>query len=124
MEGQETAAGEVRTRGLGDAFPKVSAYQLAKYNRRNPVKLRDVLFLSHAKPKDDEQKAVWKQLVDGTLPSPDTWELELSAGKDKRETWTRILNEKKLGALALLRNLRNMTEAQVDDALIRSSLQA
>jgi 60 kDa SS-A/Ro ribonucleoprotein len=109
-------------RGLADAFPKFTAYQLAKYNRDNPVKLRDVLFLSHAEPKDDEQKAVWKQLVDGALPAPDTWEVELSAGKDKRETWTRLLSERKLGAMALIRNLRNMTEAKVDDALIRSAL--
>lgn len=109
-------------RGLADAFGKFSAYQLAKYNRDNPVKLRDVLFLSHAKPKDETQKAVWKQLVDGELPAPDTWEVELSAGKDKRETWTRLLTENKLGAMALIRNLRNMTEAKVDDALIRSAL--
>lgn len=109
-------------RGLADAFPKFSAYQLAKYNRDNPVKLRDVLFLSHAKPKDDEQKATWKQLVDGTLPAPDTWEVELSAGKNKRETWTRLLSENKLGALALMRNLRNMIDAKVDDASIRSAL--
>lgn len=109
-------------RGLADAFGKFSAYQLAKYNRDNPVKLRDVLFLSHAKPKDDEQKAVWKQLVDKTLTAPDTWEVALSAGQDKREAWTRLLTENKLGGMALIRNLRNMTEAKVDESLIRSAL--
>ena len=46
-----------------------------------PVRLRDVLFLVHAKPKDAAQEKVWKQLVDGTLPSPDTWEVALSAGR-------------------------------------------
>ena len=109
-------------RGLADAFVKFSAYQLAKYNRDNPVKLRDVLFLSHAEPKDSEQAATWKQLVDGTLPAPDTWEVELSAGKDKLETWTRLLAENKLGAMALMRNLRNMVEANVDDGSIRTAL--
>lgn len=109
-------------RGLADAFGKFSPYQLAKYNRDNPVKLRDVLFLSHAKPKDEAQTAVWKQLVDGSLAAPDTWEVELSAGKDKRETWTRLLTENKLGSMALIRNLRNMIEAKVDDTLIRTSL--
>lgn len=109
-------------RGLADAFGKFNGYQLAKYNRDNPVKLRDVLFLSHAKPKDEAQTALWKQLVDGTLSAPDTWEVELSAGKDKRETWTRLLAERKLGAMALIRNLRNMTEAKVDDATIRTAL--
>lgn len=111
-------------RGLADAFRKFNAYALAKYNRDNPVKLRDVLFLTHAKPKDAEQAATWKQLVDGTLDAPDTWEVALSGGKgkDKKETWDRLLTEKKLGALALIRNLRNMTEAKCDDALIRAAL--
>lgn len=109
-------------RGLADAFTKFTPYQLAKYNRDTPVKLRDALFLSHAKPKDAEQAATWKQLVDGTLPAPDTWEVELSAGKDKRETWTRLLAEKKLGGLAMIRNLRNMVDANVDDAAIRAGL--
>jgi 60 kDa SS-A/Ro ribonucleoprotein len=109
-------------KGLARAFRKFDAYQLAKYNRDTPVKLRDVLFLCHAKPKDKEQEATWKALVDGTLPAPDTWEVALSAGADKREAWTRILTEQKLGPLALIRNLRNMTEAKVDDAAIRSAL--
>lgn len=109
-------------KGLAKAFRKFNAYSLAKYNRDNPVKLRDVLFLSHAKPKDAEQGAVWKQLVDGTLPTPDTWEVGLSAAKDKHAEWTRLLAEQKLGALALIRNLRNMTEATVDDTAIRSAL--
>lgn len=109
-------------RGLADAFGKFSAYQLAKYNRDSPIKLRDVLFLSHAKPKGDEQTALWKSLVDGTLPTPDTWEVELSASKDKTASWTRLLAEKKLGAMALMRNLRNMVEAKVADAAIREAL--
>lgn len=111
-------------RGLASAFTKFSAYQLAKYNRDDAVKLRDVLFMVHAKPNDEAQAATWKQLVDGTLAAPDTWEVALSGGADKRETWTRLLSENKLGALALLRNLRNMQEATVDDAVIRAALVA
>jgi len=53
--------------------------------------LRDVLFLCHAKPKDAEQAAVWKYLVENTLGLPDTWEVALSAGKDKRENFRRCL---------------------------------
>lgn len=111
-------------RGLADAFVKFTPYQLAKYNRDNPIKLRDVLFLTHAKPKTAEQGEVWKQLIEGTLPAPDTWEVELSAGKDKRETWTRLLTERKLGGMALIRNLRNMVDAKVEDATIRAGLRA
>jgi 60 kDa SS-A/Ro ribonucleoprotein len=38
--------------GLQQAFTKFNEYSLAKYNRDKAIKLRDVLFLSHPKPKD------------------------------------------------------------------------
>jgi len=57
------------------------------------------------------------------LPTPDTWEVGLSEkGADKKQTWERLLAEKKLGGLALLRNLRNMQQAGVDQALIREAV--
>ena len=52
-------------KGLAAAFPKFDEYQLAKYDRDGPIKLRDVLFLSHAKPRDEAQAEVWKQLISG-----------------------------------------------------------
>jgi 60 kDa SS-A/Ro ribonucleoprotein len=109
-------------RGLAEAFRKFNAYSLAKYNRDSAVRLRDVLFLVHGKPKDDEQASVWKRLVDKTLESPDTWEVALSAGADKKETFERLMREKKLGGMAVLRNLRNMIQAKVDESLIRERL--
>ncbi|MFT3997732.1 MAG: TROVE domain-containing protein, partial [Asticcacaulis sp.] len=110
--------------GLARAFVKFDAYALAKYDRDGPVRLRDVLFLSHAKPKDEAQAAVWKQLIDRTLPSADTWEVALSGGADKADTFTRLLAERKLGYLALLRNLRNMDQAGVDEDLVREAILA
>src|SRR5215469_6038082 len=109
-------------KGLAAAFPKFDEYQLAKYDRGGPVKLRDVLFLCHAKPRDEAQAAVWKRLIWGRLTTPDTWEVALSSGADKREAWERLLREQKLGALGLLRNLRNMREAGVDEALVLAAL--
>lgn len=109
-------------KGLAKAFLKFNAYQLAKYNRPGAVKLRDVLFLCHAKPDNDERAALWKQLVDGTLPLPDTWESALVSGKDKKETFERLLKEGQLGYLALLRNLRGMAEAGVDLDLVRQAI--
>ena len=120
-EGKQPLSAQVK-KGLAAAFTKFDEYALAKYNRANPVKLRDVLFLSHAKPVDEAQAAVWERLVDGELATPDTWEVALSAGADKREVWERLLRENKLGSLALLRNLRNMAEAKVEDTLIRAGL--
>ncbi|MBI1330073.1 MAG: TROVE domain-containing protein [Alphaproteobacteria bacterium] len=111
-------------KGLARALAKFDAYQLAKYDRDGPVRIRDVLFLTHAKPKDAAQDKVWKQLVDGTLASADTWEVSLSAGKDKRETFERLIAEKKLGGLALLRNLRLMQKAEVPRKTIADAIDA
>jgi hypothetical protein len=108
--------------GIAKAFRKFNEYQLGKWNRDGEVKLRDALFISHAMPKDDEQKALWKKLVDGTLAAPDTWEVALSRGADKKETFSRLIKEEKLGYMALLMNLRNCLEAGVDKGLIEEAL--
>src|SRR5947207_10888347 len=117
---QPLAAGVKR--GLARAFTKFDAYQLAKYDRESAVKLRDVLFLCHAKPKDEAQAVLWKKLVENTLESPDAWEVALSAGKDKRENFERLRREGQLGGLAVLRNLCLMLASGVDPKLIRERL--
>ena len=120
-EGKQPLSAQVK-KGLAAAFTRFDEYALAKYNRATPVKLRDVLFLSHAKPLDAAQAELWKRLVAGELATPDTWEVALSGGADKRQAWERLLSENKLGALALLRNLRNMAEAKVSEQAIRDGL--
>lgn len=123
QDGRKMLTSQIK-RGLSEAFRKFDAYQLAKYDRPREIKLRDVLFLCHAEPRDEEQAALWKQLVDGTLPPPDTWEVGLSGGGDKAETFRRLMAENKLGGMALLRNLRNMREAGIPDAEIREGIAA
>lgn len=110
-------------KGLARAFTKFNEYNLAKYNRDGAVKLKDVLFLSHARPVDEEQAALWKRLAAGTLATPDTWEVALSAskGEDKKAVWTRLLKEGKIPAFAFIRNLRNFTKEGVDKALVRET---
>ena len=120
-DGRVPLSGQVK-KGLAAAFGKFDTYQLAKYDRPGPVSLRDVLFLSHAKPRDESQADVWKRLVVGKLASPDTWEVALSAGADKRQAWERLIQERKLGALALLRNLRNMRTAQVEQEVVLAAI--
>lgn len=110
--------------GIAQAFAKWDAYQLAKYNRKVAVSLKDVLRLVHPKPENEEQAAMWKRVIDGTLESPDTWEVALSGGADKKETFERLLREGGLGYLALLRNLRNMVQAGVDRGLVRDAILA
>lgn len=120
---EKDAVSAASKRGLARAFGKFSAYQLAKYDRDAAVKLRDVLRITHAKPKDATQAALWKQVIARTLETPDTWETELSGGKAPKDTWERLLRENKLGGLAFLRNLRNMTAAKVSEDLIRARLE-
>jgi len=110
-------------KGLAVAFQKFDRYSLSKYaNRDGQVAMRDVLFLVHGKPLNEEQALLWKELAEGNLKAPDTWEANLSSGKDKKETFTRLIAEKQLGALALLRNLRNMQEAGVESSVIKEAL--
>jgi 60 kDa SS-A/Ro ribonucleoprotein len=111
-------------KGLRHAFKKFDAYQIAKWNRDGAVKLRDVLFLTHPKADNNDQQIVWNKLVTGDLESPDTWEVSLSAGSDKKETFERLLLGNKLGYLAVLRNLRGMMEAGVDRDLVSSTILA
>lgn len=110
-------------KGLARAFEKFNEYQLAKYDRAQEVRLRDVMFMVHPKPVTDEQARMWKRLAAGELEIPDTWETELSSGKDKKQTFERLIVEGKLGGLALLRNLRGMLAAGVDEGLIKERLQ-
>jgi hypothetical protein len=125
-------------KGLAAAFGKFDEYSLAKYDRAGKVKLRDVLFLCHAKPQaagdgtkverktktgtrvvTRHEGTLYGKLAAGTLATPDTWEVALSGGADKKAAFERLMAEKKLGALAFIRNLRNMSEAKVDVDLVR-----
>lgn len=134
-------------KGLARAFTKFNEYSLSKNNRDGAIKLRDVLFLCHAKPVDIEQDRLWKKLIGGhcsvcwnpkskpkkrrfmkectcggpeaKLEIADTWETNLSGGEDKKDTFTRLIIQNKLGALAVLKNLRNMQESSVDPELIK-----
>lgn len=63
-------------RAIARAFHKFDAYQLAKYaNREGAIRLKDVLRISHPRPDNEEQSALWRQLRDGELVSRDTWEI-------------------------------------------------
>ncbi|MDD6209576.1 MAG: TROVE domain-containing protein [Bacteroidales bacterium] len=111
--------------GLQSAFNRFDEYQFAKYNRDADIKLRDALFLTHPKAKNGEQQALFDKIANDTLPTPYTWETELSAlgqnntgSEEERETnirlkWEELIDSRKIGYMALLRNLRNILEANV-----------
>lgn len=114
-------------RGVADAFNKFGEYNFAKYNRDGAVKFRDVLRIVHPDAKDDRQGAIFEKIMKDTLTTPYTWETELSANgqlpvaerKSKKDLWTELVKSGKMGYMALLRNLRNIHEAEVDAAVVR-----
>jgi 60 kDa SS-A/Ro ribonucleoprotein len=128
-------------RGLARAVQKFDEYQMAKYKgERNDISSRDAIFLTHPRARNDEVGSMFARLVNKEripaeiaekyhidpnvvgLASPETWENRLSRGEDKRTVFEEMINERKLGGLAMLRNLRNMIEAGVPADLIRDGL--
>lgn len=119
--GRKTIPRQMRI-GIARALTKFDAYQFAKYDRDGTIKLRDVLRIARPKPINEEQSALWRQVKDRSLKAPDTWEVALSAGDNKKEVFERLLREGKLGYFALLRNLRNMVQAGVDSTLVNNAI--
>ena len=108
--------------GLAQSLTSFAEYNLAKYANKGSIRPRDVLFLTHAKPKNKEQAITFAALANDELKQNDTWEDQLSAGGNKKEVFTDLMRRGKLGAVALLRNLRNMEQAGVDRGLVKESL--
>lgn len=102
-------------KGLADSLGIFDEYQLAKYNRDNAVKLKDILCLVHPKAKDEKQNDLWKRLLEDNLETPVTWETELSAKGNNKETWESLISENKLGYMAMMRNLRNIIKSEASN---------
>jgi len=99
-------------KGIAESLNQFDEYQFAKYNREGTVKLKDVLFLTHPKPKDDAQQLLFDKITEDKLAVPDTWETVISTKGSTKETWESIIP--KMGYMATLRNLRNFVEKGVD----------
>jgi 60 kDa SS-A/Ro ribonucleoprotein len=130
-------------RGLAAAFDKFDTYQLAKYKGEGKGwKLIDAVNMLHPTPTERNSEGL-KLLTKGELASAGTWESELSkagqvSGESEKITakaavWVELIESRKLGYFALLRNLRNIIEQApeaidkalemlVDERLIKKSL--
>lgn len=112
LNGKDAPIPNAMKRGFADRFKRLDEYQLAKYaGGGRAVKLVDVMRLCHAG--GDADTPIGK-LARGTLQPPKTWEVELSAaGSDpekRAQVWRGLLDNRKLGYLACLRNLRNIAK--------------
>jgi 60 kDa SS-A/Ro ribonucleoprotein len=118
-------------KGLGLALNRFSEYSLAKYRRESSaftlVDTVNLVFGVKPRPLRKDGK-VWVdrglsaglgKLLRGELAAADTWETKLTQVGQNAETeenkaelksaaWAELIREKKLGYLALIRNLRNI----------------
>lgn len=118
-------------KGVAGAFNKFDEYQFAKYNRKTVVTFKDALFLTHPKAASEDQQLLFDKIINDDLQTPYTWEVELSAvgqqefASDAEKVravtakWEELIFSGKLGYMALLRNLRNILQANVSDDAIR-----
>lgn len=105
-------------KGLAEAVNRFDEYSLAKYHGEgSDLSMVDAVNL--IRPKATE---ALNKLMHGQLKNVDTWESRMSAAgtseeetsnTTKAEVWHSLLKEGKLGYMALLRNLRNMLDADL-----------
>jgi 60 kDa SS-A/Ro ribonucleoprotein len=119
-------------RGFASAIGRFDAYQLAKYRGESKsVKLVDVVRLVRPKPTRKNAEAL-KALLEGTLKNENTWEAKISkAGQAgtaaekaaaRQDAWAELLLERRIGYLALVRNLTNIAN-DVNDAAFEVALE-
>ena len=60
-------------RGLAAAFQKFNEYSLAKWDGNNAIKLRDVMFLVHPKPRDRKESKLFERIANRTLSGRLFW---------------------------------------------------
>lgn len=99
-------------RGAGDYLSSLGDYQMGKYKMKGKeYNMYDLINITHA------HSATIDRYKAGTLETPDTWETAISGSKsdeEKSQNWQRLIEESKLGYLALIRNLRNIVNSSPD----------
>lgn len=100
-------------KGINAVFAGFDEYTLAKYKGEGKsVKMRDLVCLCHPTPKDDAQSDMWKRLLENKLATPMTWETELSANGNNKQTWGKLIASGKMGYMGTMRNLKNIVNAR------------
>lgn len=97
-------------RGAGDFLSSLGDYQIGKYKMNGKeYNMYDLINITHA------HSAAIDKYKAGTLEATDTWEVNISGAVDQVERdyhWRKMVEEGRLGYLALIRNLRNITKAE------------
>lgn len=102
-------------KGIGDSLNKFDEYQISKYKGgAGAVSFKDVLRVVHPKPANDSKGILFAKIMNDTLTPADTWENQISNGGSTSENWQSVADDKKVGIMAKLRNLRNFVKHNVD----------
>ena len=138
------------TKGVASALTKFDTYQLSHYRgEKRKVSLIDVFNLVHPKPINDTMSKTYNDLMNGKLKqSNTTWEVNISSvgqiAKEqnlneedkfelKKDAWEKQIdvwvnydgqNLVVKNYMALLRNLRNILQVEVDDIHLNKVLRA
>lgn len=104
-------------RAVADKLSSFNDYQLAKYRMENKeFKTVDAVNMFHPKA----TKSLNKLMKDKLTVEGETWEAIVSAKGSTKKAWTEALE--KMGHMALLRNLRNLLEKDIDPSKFVSKL--
>lgn len=94
---------------LSENLKKFNEFQISKYNVKDKkLKFKDIIKICHPKPKNEFEKKLLKDILDDKLPKVDNWRNEVTGNGQTKETWERIIEEDKIGYMAILRNLRSI----------------
>lgn len=97
-------------RGAADYLSTLKDYSIDKYKMNGKVyNMYDLINITHA------HSAAIDRYKNDCLEKADTWEKAISASEneeEKNQEWQRLVEEHKLGYLALIRNLRNIVNTK------------
>jgi len=97
-------------RGCGDYLSNISSYTLGKYKLNSRTyNMFDLINLTHA------TSSAINDYKTGFLAAPDTWEVKISTAEtdEARDLeWVRLVQEHRLGYMALIRNLNNILDCK------------
>ena len=112
LESQGEKRSHALVRGARDYLSSLNAYSLDKYKMLNKDwSMYDLINITHAHSKEIDD------FKNGTLQKAGTWEQRVSGAESqehKHEIWREMVEENRLGYLALIRNLNNILD---DDAI-------
>lgn len=103
-------------RGFADYMSGLSEYSVMKYQMKGKrYNMYDLINIIHPK----NGNGVIDDYMNGKLEVADTWVVNISTGQDN---WKNMVEGNRLGYLALIRNLNNILDEDVDDEWVKRNL--